>query len=274
MNLFRYFIPVFLLTITLCNASGQAYQFAVMPKQAPMGNGTIFFYSPVKKNERPLPNKRQLAWQNEEMGVLISYDLHVFDSKRYVQRENRIAPIPDYNIFSPKHLDTEQRGYNGRHEWFWEPGDESHIFPVKQLMDMYLQSVGHNSTLILGITPDTSGLIPQPDVERMKAFGEAIRKRFAKPLVSASGENRKIILTLPHPKVIHDIVLMEDISKGERVRQFSVEGFKNGKWITLLNGTCIGHKLIIPVNEKNLNKLRLRIIRANGLPHMLTFSVF
>ena len=56
----------------------------------------------------PVPNARQLAWQEAELGVLISYDLHVFDGKKYNQRENRITPIPDYQIFNPKQLDTDQ----------------------------------------------------------------------------------------------------------------------------------------------------------------------
>ena len=56
----------------------------------------------------PTPNKAQLAWQDAEVGVLISYDLHVFDNKKYNQGQNRIIPIEDYNIFNPNDLDTDQ----------------------------------------------------------------------------------------------------------------------------------------------------------------------
>ncbi|MBO9620634.1 MAG: alpha-L-fucosidase, partial [Niabella sp.] len=57
---------------------------------------------------QPLPTAAQVAWQNAELGVLISYDLHVFDGKRYNQPYNRITPIPDYNIFNPTKLNTDQ----------------------------------------------------------------------------------------------------------------------------------------------------------------------
>lgn len=77
----------------------------------------------------------------------------------------------------PAMADAPLRGYNGRHEWFWEPGDEQHIYPVKDLVDMYYQSVGRNATLILGLTPDNRGLLPDADVQHLTEFGQEIKKR-------------------------------------------------------------------------------------------------
>ena len=84
-----------------------------------------------------------------------------------------------------------ESGKVGRHEWFWEPGDEKHIEPLKSLVEMYYQSVGRNATLILGITPDNRGLMPAADVARMREFGKEIKRRFDKPLgfVSGKGNN-------------------------------------------------------------------------------------
>ena len=56
----------------------------------------------------PTPSKQQLAWQEAELGVVFHYDLHVFDGKKYGQGGNRINPVPDYQIFNPKNLDTDQ----------------------------------------------------------------------------------------------------------------------------------------------------------------------
>jgi len=44
-----------------------------------------------------------------------------------------------------------------------------------ELIDMYYKSVGTNSTLILGLTPDTSGLIPDSDRRRLIVFGTEIK---------------------------------------------------------------------------------------------------
>src|SRR5690625_2988405 len=68
----------------------------------------IIFQNGNAQPKAPLPNPRQLAWQKAEFGVIFHYDLHVFDGKRYSQRENRVSPVPDYNIFNPVDLDVEQ----------------------------------------------------------------------------------------------------------------------------------------------------------------------
>lgn len=56
----------------------------------------------------PIPTQAQLNWQNAEMVAVFHYDLHVFDGKVYNQAYNRITPIPDYNMFNPEKLDTDQ----------------------------------------------------------------------------------------------------------------------------------------------------------------------
>lgn len=74
----------------------------------------------------------------------------------------------DSKYWVPAMADSPFRGMNGRHEWFWEPGDENTLFSVDALMNMYYKSVGRNATLIVGLTPDTCGLIPAGDALRLK----------------------------------------------------------------------------------------------------------
>src|SRR6185312_16073685 len=62
----------------------------------------------VDKNNFPLPKRQQLAWQQAEFGVIFHYDLHVFDTSKYNQKNNRITPIADYNMFNPSKLNVEQ----------------------------------------------------------------------------------------------------------------------------------------------------------------------
>lgn len=72
------------------------------------GDDSYCVFLPIRIPDIPLPNKRQLAWQQAELGAIFHYDLHVFDQKKYVQAENRIKPVNDYQIFNPKNLDTDQ----------------------------------------------------------------------------------------------------------------------------------------------------------------------
>jgi len=80
----------------------------VLSLAARKGDESYSIFIPIKENKYPIPNKRQLAWQEAELGVVFHYDLHVFDGLKYGQGGNRIDPVTDYQIFSPENLDTDQ----------------------------------------------------------------------------------------------------------------------------------------------------------------------
>jgi alpha-L-fucosidase len=181
---------------------------------------------------------------------------------------------PDGKYWVPAMSDAPLRGYNGRHEWFWEPGDENHIFPLENLLDMYYKSVGRNSTLIIGLTPDADGLLPQADVDRLKEWGDEITRRFSTPLASTSGSGRKIVLKLNPSQKVNHIILQEDISLGERVRKYTIEGLYKGKWKVICEGTCIGHKRIEKFDEIEASQLRLVITEMRDNPVIKTFKAY
>ena len=56
----------------------------------------------------PKPTPAQLAWQEAELGLVFHYDLHIFDTVRYVQQQNRLAHFEDLDLFNPVELDTDQ----------------------------------------------------------------------------------------------------------------------------------------------------------------------
>jgi alpha-L-fucosidase len=182
---------------------------------------------------------------------------------------------PDGKYYMPAMADAPLRGYKGRHEWFWEPGDESHIFPVGKLVNMYYESVGHNASLILGLTPDPDGLIPQQDVDTLKAFGDAIKSSFSNPVAVAKGEGKEIVLILPKAKMFDQIVIAEEVEKGQRIREFSVQLYRNRKWETIASGTSIGYKFItrLPVPVSG-DKLRLLVSISIGKPFIKQLAVY
>ncbi|MFT7247406.1 MAG: alpha-L-fucosidase [Arcticibacterium sp.] len=93
---------------------------------------------------------------------------------------------PEGAYYMPAMSDAPLRGYRG-HDWFWEPHREQLIYPLDKLVEVYYNSVGHNTSLILGVTPNSDGLMPEFDVKRLKEFGAEIKRRFASPIVSMSG---------------------------------------------------------------------------------------
>ncbi|WP_432221393.1 alpha-L-fucosidase [Flavobacterium sp. TMP13] len=182
---------------------------------------------------------------------------------------------PDGKYWVPAMADAPLRGSNGRHEWFWEPGDENSIYPLEELMDIYYKSVGRNATLIMGLTPDNTGLMPKEDVQRLKEWGVEIKKRFDSPLAVTKGKGKSIELKLSKETTINQIVIQENIALGHRVRAFSIQIFENGKWQTINSGTAIGNKYIFLADRPVLTKkLRLLIDKSVGEPDIINFAVF
>lgn len=181
---------------------------------------------------------------------------------------------PGGKYWVPAMADSPLRGANGRHEWFWEPGDENAVYPLKDLMNMYYKSVGRNATLILGLTPDPDGLLPAGDSARLQEFGEAVRDMFGSPLASVKGESRRLLLKLDRETTVDHCILQENIRKGERVRKYRVEAKVNGQWKTVCEGESVGHKRIQQFAPVKTKFLRLVVSEAVDLPDFLNFSVY
>jgi alpha-L-fucosidase len=181
---------------------------------------------------------------------------------------------PNGKYYMPAMSDAPLRGYNGRHEWFWEPGDEEHIFPVENLMNMYYNSVGHNTSLILGLTPNAEGLMPEPDVKRLKDWGDEIKRRFSNPLAAISGKGNQLKISLKDNQEINHIILQENIAMGERVRKFVLEGKTQNGWQPIFEGSCIGHKFIHRFDDMEVSEVRLNILESKGEPQIKSFQVF
>jgi len=139
---------------------------------------------------------------------------------------------------------------------------------------MYYKSVGRNSTLIIGLTPDPNGLLPAPDVKRLKEWGDEMKRRFLNPIATISGKGNKIVLKLNKKTLVDHVIIQEDIQFGERVRAYQLEGFINGKWIVLSEGKSIGHKRIERFKESNLSKLRLVITSSTRQPIIKNISTY
>ena len=180
----------------------------------------------------------------------------------------------DGKYWVPAMADTPLRGMNGRHEWFWEPDDENTVYPVESLMNMYYKSVGRNATLIVGLTPDTTGLIPSGDVQRLKEWGDEINRRFSSPIASTSGQKKSLTLKLDKAQPVNHCIIQDNIRNGERIRQYKVEARVNGKWQTICEGESVGHKRIEQFPAVEASALRLTISQSVAQPDIRNFSVF
>lgn len=177
--------------------------------------------------------------------------------------------------YMPVMADAPLRGYKGRHEWFWEPDDEANIFPVQKLVDMYYGSVGHNATLILGLTPNADGLIPRQDADTLKAFGDEIKNRFNRFIAGTSGNSKELVIKIPAGKLFNQVVIEEEVKNGQRVREFIVQVYRKREWETIVAGTSIGHKFIklLPATV-SCEKARLVITKSIGQSFIKQFTLY
>ena len=150
--------------------------------------------------------------------------------------------------------------------WFYHANQDNQVKSLKHLMDIYCQSVGYNSVLLLNIPPDRRGLIHENDVQRLKEFADYRNRAFADNLVTdgqvlwTAGAGESHEYTLKEGSTVNLIVLQEDLSKGQRVEEFEVEGLVDGQWQSLGKGTTVGYKRILRIPDAKATQLRVKLL--------------
>lgn len=227
-------------------------------------------------------DRADLRWGGSESGT-VGYPCwstfpYPFSHSNHTDNEKHTELLKqgdkDGKYWVPAMADVPLRGANGRHEWFWEPDDENNIYPLPALMDMYEKSTGRNATLIVGLTPDTAGLIPPGDVKRLKEWGDEINHRFGTPLAQTSGQKKTLTLKLGHKQRVNYCMIRENIRNGERIRKYKVEAKTNGKWMTVCTGESVGNKRIEKFDPKETTELRLTILESVAMPDIRDFSAY
>ncbi|MFT3705564.1 MAG: alpha-L-fucosidase [Agriterribacter sp.] len=180
---------------------------------------------------------------------------------------------PDGKIWCPGEADFPLRtGWQGG--WFWK-AEGQQMLTVDQLMSNYNSSVGRNANMLIGIVVDTSGLVPQEDIKVLKAFGSELKKRFATPQATTKGTGKSFVLNFAgKPAAVHYVVIEEDIAKGEHIRAYAVEQWKNNAWVKIAEGKSVGHKRIHELKDLTAGKLRLSITESSAEPYIKSFSVY
>lgn len=185
--------------------------------------------------------------------------------------EKVVGGAPDGRIWVPGECDVPVRN----HDWFWTPDGEKKLYSVEQLMQMYENSVGRNCNLLLNANPGPDGLVPEADMRRYSEFGRELRRRFSTPLALTAGRGDTVELKLARPQPVSQIVVMEEITRGERVRAYTVEGLTaGGAWTALCEGTSVGHKRIQTFARTEVAALRFRATAAVAEPHIRQFAAF
>ena len=179
--------------------------------------------------------------------------------------------------------------------WFWHPMEDSLVKDVSKLADIYLSSVGRNAVLLLNVPPDKRGLITEHDIQSLQGLKTWIDNLYATDLLNGARpygrgasnaiDGDSMTTWSPQRDLVASFVpaiaatfnvamLQEDISRGQRVEKFVIEGLSDSQWDTIATGTTIGYKRLIRFPEVKADEIRLTIVSARATPHISTFALY
>lgn len=191
--------------------------------------------------------------------------------------------------------------------WFYHADEDVKVKSPENLFDIYLNSVGRGSNLLLNIPPDRRGLIHENDVKALSGWKKLLDEAFRQNLAigkkasadKVRGNNKKygaqnvtdgdmetywstddgeteasVTVDLREKKEIKYIFVQEYIKLGQRVRTFDVEIEKDGEWEKVASSTTIGYKKILRLNPVLTSKVRINITGARACPLISNVEIY
>jgi len=192
--------------------------------------------------------------------------------------------------------------------WFYHSNEQPKT--VRQLLEIYYNSVGRNSLLLLNVPPDRRGKIAADDSIRLMEMRRALDSIFACDVAQGAtveSTNQRggrrcstytaknvteeaydkywacddsvrtptLTLTFKEPVTFNRIMLQEYIPIGQRIAAFHIEQKgSDGEWTTLVAATTIGYKRILLTPTTTTTALRIVIDEADACPTLNRVALF
>ena len=190
--------------------------------------------------------------------------------------------------------------------WFYHEEEDNQVRSFENLKDIYLKSVGGNTTLLLNLPPMKNGRIHETDVANLKKLGSFISTAFAYNLLDEAGittippldcreqepgvmrtddyktyfmneegTNKLMIkINWVEKKKLNYLVLKEAIPFSQRVEKFKICYEENGNMKECYNGTTIGYKRIVDLKGIQTDCLAIVIEDSRVAPVMSFVGVY
>jgi alpha-L-fucosidase len=233
---------------------------------------------------------------------------------RWVGNEEGVARETEWSVQDPHPI--FHKGIKGkvwwpaecdvsiRPGWFWHKSQDDKVKSLEHLVDIYYKSVGRNAVLLLNVPPNDRGLIPEPDIERLREFrkilDETFRENLAEGRPAAATSTRpdlsalnavdgdpntywapdrgissaSLEVDLGEPITFNVSLIQEYIALGQRVEEYHIEAWDGRCWRRIAQGTTIGHKKLDRFPDITAVKVRLTIVRSRVSPLIRTFGLY
>lgn len=176
-----------------------------------------------------------------------------------------------------------------RLHWFFDDKDKYSVKTKDKLLKIYFNSVGNNSCLMLGLSPNKRGALDEIDGQILTAFGQDIANMFGGNILSSDGkivnmqnsddlsvenlrsaemssfwyadnQNGKPELQILFDKteVFDKIVLSENIADGQHIESFEIFALNDrSKWKSIYQGSTVGYKRICDIKPIRTTGLKI-----------------
>jgi len=166
-----------------------------------------------------------------------------------------------------------------RSTWFWSTNSDSTLKSVDGLVQVYYDSIGRGANLLVNMTPDPTGRIPEAEVKRLAEFGAEIQRRFSHPVAELVQPERWTAehareLDLNGEHAVDHLVIEEDLHSGQRIRAYEIEAQTASGWKLVASGSTVGRKRIEKFAPVRTAKLRFRVTRADAIPQMCRLTAY
>ncbi|UKJ09318.1 alpha-L-fucosidase [Solitalea lacus] len=162
--------------------------------------------------------------------------------------------------------------------WFWHAKENDKVRSAKNLVNLYYQSVGRNSLLLLNIPPNNQGLFEESDIKAISDFRTILNETFAanylKGSVSAKLTDNKLTsyaifkknvpveFSLKKQMTFDRIMLQENIHNGQSIKSGFFEYWDGKEWQLISSFSTIGYKRLLRFPQVTASKIRLTITDA------------
>lgn len=223
-----------------------------------------------------------------------------------IYKDSVYGGMPDYYKFSSgqengSHFIPTETDVSIRPGWYYHPEEDDKVKSLEKLIDIYFNSVGLNSSLLLNIPVDTRGLIHENDTKRLYELNNYIRNTFSNNFLMESKMyfndtshpinklidnkistmcpfktklNNVIEISLNENKIVDIFKISENINLGQRVKKFRLEALVDDNWLTIEEGTTIGSKRLIKFDPIEIKKLKFTIIDSKDIPMISEIGIY
>ncbi len=255
----------------------------------------IWFDGGVRPPEEGGPRAREIIERLQPNAILFQGPKQAKNIIRWGGNERGVAPYPCWATGrdvtqSDGVKESKGEKFAGTPEGKkWMPGEcdvplgpckwlctsKGRYWTMDELVNMYDCSVGRNCNLILNAAPLQSGLVADEEMKIYAEFGRRIKARYSNRLAKTEGTGERIDLEIPKGGgPVNQVVLMERIEHGERIRKFDIEALSGGQWKKVYAGSCVGHKHIVRFDKIAAERLRLSVTASAATPLIRDFSAY